>query len=385
MKSYNHLYETYISDENIRLAIKNLCKHKKKTREYRLRIVTGTITIGDLYYNPDKYIPMLKNYASHFHNMRHKPKEIYDGISRKKRKIIVPTIEEQIVHHMVINVIGPILSAPMYEHSYGSLPGKGGVNGSKRMRVWISKGGKNIKYCLKMDVHKFFDSIDKDILKGKIKELIHDDKFLDVLDKVIDVSNKGLPLGFYTSQWLANYYLTDLDHYIKEELGAKIYMRYMDDMAIFSSNKKELRYIRHQIDIYLKTRLNLEMKNDWSVFRFNVPVKNGEKPKDKYRFLDFMGYRFYRNRTTIRKSIMLKMGRYARRIHNKEKPTLYDVKKMLSYKGWLKHTDSYSFYLECIKPYVSFQKLRRRISNHDKKEKKDGMEKSRINVKSQPD
>ena len=85
----------------------------------------------------------------------------------------------------------------------------------KLIKKWIKHDTKNVKYCLKMDIRKFFDSIPHDIIKAKLAFLIHDKKFLNLLYEIIDVVYNGLPLGFYTSQWFANWYLQDLDHYIK--------------------------------------------------------------------------------------------------------------------------------------------------------------------------
>ena len=116
----------------------------------------------------------------------------------------------------------------MYYHSYGSLPGKGGHRGKKYIERWIRTDKENTRYCLKMDIRKYFDSVSHDVVKDQMRRMIHDEEFLRVLFEVIDVTDKGLPLGFYTSQWLANWHLTYLDYYIKQDLGAKYYMRYMD-------------------------------------------------------------------------------------------------------------------------------------------------------------
>ena len=353
MKSYNHLYETFISEENIRLAIKGACRNKGTRRDFK-----------DLRDNPDKYMDFIKREAENFKNSKHKPMEIYDGISRKKRTIIVPTFREQIIHHMAVNVLKPIFSRPMYTHSYGSIPGRGAHLAKKHIESTIRKGH-DVKYCLKMDIRKYFDSIPHEVLKKKLSDIIHDEKFLTVLFEIVDVIDDGIPLGFYTSQWFANFYLTDLDHYIKEVLKAKHYYRYMDDMVIFGSNKRKLHQMRRAIEEELN-KLGLVMKDNWQVFRFHY-IKDGE---DHGRFLDFMGFRFYRNRTTLRRSIAYKATRKARKIFKKDKPTIYDIRQMLSYLGWIKATDTYGMYLKYIKPVVDFGKYKKRISKHDKRRSK---------------
>ena len=369
MKSYNHLMEEYLSEENYRLAVRNATKHKGgKKRKYRkARFFRDHV---------DELMPELLDYAEHFRNEEHTPKEIYDGIRRKCRHIIVPSMREQVVHHMVVNVLKPIFLKGMYEHSYGSLPNRGATRGRGRKKgtrggketieKWIRKDKKGMKYCLKMDIRKYFDSIPHEILKAKLAALIHDRAFLAILFEIVDAmpDGRGIPIGFYTSQWFANWYLSGLDHYIKEQLHARHYIRYMDDMVIFGGNKKELHRIRNEIERYLNEELGLEMKGNWQVFLFHYVRKNG---KETGRFLDFMGFRFYRNRTTMRRSIMLKAARKAKRIGRKgRRKTIYDCKQMLSYLGWIDAADVYGMYRKRIKPYVNFQELRRRVGRYDR-------------------
>ena len=350
MKSYNHLYEKFISDENIKLAIKNASKGKRDRKSVKKRIQ-----------NPH-FVDEIRAYAQNFRNKKHRPKEIYDGIQRKKRTIIVPSFDEQVIHHMVVNIIKPIFMKGMYEHSYGSIPGRGAHSGKDAIRKWISKGGKDCKYVLKMDIRKYFDSIPHDIYLRKLREIIHDEEFFKILEEITSIIPQGIPLGFYTSQWTANWYLQGLDHYIKEELKAVYYIRYMDDMVIFGSNKKQLHCMRAMIERYLRDELGLELKKNWQVFRFDY---NG-----RFRDLDFMGFRFFRDRITLRKSIMIKASRTARKIHKAGKPSIYAARQMLSYLGWIDHTDSYGFYLAWIKPIVNFGQLKKRISSYDKKQRR---------------
>lgn len=344
MKSYNHLWEKFISDENIELAIKNASKGKKNRASVRRRLDNPNLKKEIIYY------------ANHFKNRQHKPQEIYDGIQRKRRTIIVPSFDEQVIHHMVVNTLKPVFMHGMYKHSYGSIPKRGGLKGKKAIEKFIRKHPKDCKYILKMDIRKYFESVPHEIYLGGLRKLIHDKRFLGILEEITGVIPKGLPLGFYTSQWTANWYLQGLDHYIKEELHASFYIRYMDDMVVFGSNKRNLHRIKDSIEDYLNT-LGLELKDNWQVFRFDY--------NSKYRFLDFMGFQFYRNRTVLRRSIMLKATRKARRVWKMDKITVHSARQMLSYLGWIKHTNTYGMYLTWIKPIVSFQDLKRRISRYD--------------------
>lgn len=254
MKSYNHLYEICISETNRRESLK-LAKHSP-----RLRDIFTNRHMGD-----DAIVEKSFNWIVNYKNAEHEPVYIYDGISRKERIIIVPTAEELLVQHNVVNALKPMFCKGMYEHSYASLPGRGAHKGKQVIEKWIRADKKNCKYVLKMDIKHFFDSIPHELLKVKLRKTIHDDKMMDLLFRIIDVTEIGIPLGFYTSQWLSNWYLQGLDHYIKENLGAVHYMRYMDDMVIFGSNKKVLHRMRQTVADYLESELGLELKANWQV------------------------------------------------------------------------------------------------------------------------
>ena len=280
-------------------------------------------------------------------------------------------------------------------------------------------------YVLKMDIHHFFESIDRTILKGKLREVIRDRRFyrllcvliefdriaetvkiledvatemsvsevrelvsciafdndagaceilrgagvwgetLESVMRVIRERRKGVPLWYFTSQWFGNFYLKKLDHYIKQELGAVHYMRYMDDMVILGKSKKKLHAAQKAIEAYLQKELKLELKADWQVFRFEYVAKDGTVCG---RMLDFMGFQFHRDRITMRKSTIQRARAKAFRIKAKDKITWYDAAVMLSYMGWFDHTDTYDYYLKYIKPNVNVKKLKKVVSKHQRKE-----------------
>ena len=357
MKSYNNLFNKMLSDEAIEIAIKNATKNKH-TQVYIMPYLE----------NRKNTFESARTWLTKYQTIKHRPVEIYDGISRKKRTIIVPSTIEIVVQHSVVQVLMPIFMKGMYQHSYASIPNRGAHKAKKYIEKCIRKDPRNVKYCLKMDIRHFFESISHDILKNKLKKIIRDEKMLDILYKIIDTTEHGLPLGFYTSQWLANWYLQGLDHYIKEQLHAKYYVRYMDDMVIFGSNKRELHKMLEAIRDYLNEELKLEIKDNWQIFRFDYTDKKG---KHRGRDLDFMGFRFFRYKTILRRSIMLKASRKAKKIYKKEKPTVYELRQFISYLGWIKATDTYNFYLKHIKPYVAIQYCKRRISRYQKRVNKE--------------
>lgn len=298
MKSFNGLFEECITSENIDLAIKNV---KKGSKGYRKR------KLEEYMRDVDKFKADILEYFTHYKNAHHIPKEINDGISRKKRTIIVPTVMELIVQHMLMSVFRKYFRTSFYYHSYGSIPGKGPHLAKENIEKFVRSTSEDTNYFLKVDVKKFFDSVPHDILKDKLSKRIRDKRYLKVLFEIIDVTEVGIPIGFYTSQWLANWYLSDFDHWVKEKLKAKVYYRYMDDIVIFDRDKKKLHWMRKEIQNYLNKNLGLTLKENWVVAKFDD------------RCLDFVGFKFYRNRTTIRKSILRKTRRKANRINKKKK------------------------------------------------------------------
>lgn len=197
-----------------------------------------------------------------------------------------------------------------------------------------------------------------DILLAKLRKLIHDDRFYNLIEKIVNVNSVGIPLGFYLSQWLANWYLQGLDHYIKENLHAKYYIRYMDDMVIFDENKSRLHLIRHLIVMYLELSLGLKMKENWQVFLFDKGSVG--------RPLDFMGYKFYRDRTVLRWTILLRALRKTLKLSKVERPSIFEIRQVLSYLGWFKHTDTFNLFKYKIENIIDLTVYKNRISKFDR-------------------
>lgn len=135
-------------------------------------------------------------------------------------------------------------------------------------------------------------------------------------------------------------------------------------MIIFGSNKKDLHKMRLRIDEYLNS-LGLELKGNWQVFRFEY-VKNG---KHYGRDLDFLGFRFFRNKTILRKKLLYKATRKARRMCRKTITTVHDKRQLLSYLGWFGCTDTYNAFKRRIKPFVNIKSCKRSVSNFSKGER----------------
>lgn len=306
----------------------------------------------------------------------HIPFKINDGVSRKVRYIIKPNFSEQIVHHLMMSAVKDKIMQGMYELNCGSIPRRGGTYAKEATEKYIKahqKDGK-VNYCLKIDIHHFFQSISHQKLKTLLFKNIKDQKLLDLFYATIDAyedhhdenDRYGIPIGFYTSQWLANWYLQGLDHYIKQNLKAGFYVRYMDDMVIFGSSKEELRYILNEIIKYLGD-LKLILNKKWQIFPFDNRVTSVGKLLKRGRCVDFVGFKFYRDRTILRKNLMLRGTRKARKIKKQRDCNWYEATQFISSYGWFKNCNTKHCMNKWVWPYIRLESMRRKISKHKKK------------------
>jgi len=186
----------------------------------------------------------------------------------KSRFISAAPERDRVVHHALVNVIEPIFERRFIHGSYACRKGKGTHRALRQFVSWV----RSSRYVLKMDIRKFFPTMDHEILKGRIRRFVKDPEVLRLCDLIIDGSNeqepviqwfagddlftpvirrKGIPIGNLTSQFFANIYLDALDHFVKERLRVGRYLRYVDDFCCFHDDKGFLREIRSEISAFL--------------------------------------------------------------------------------------------------------------------------------------
>lgn len=253
-------------------------------------------------------------------------------IYEPKERLIyrLPYYPDRIVHHAIMNIMEPIWKSIFIKQTYSSIKNRGIHACAKDVRFALDNFPKETRYCLKLDIHKFYPSIDHEILKKIIRIKIKDNRLLKLLDDIID-SAPGVPIGNYLSQFFANLYLAYFDHWVKETLRCKFYFRYADDIVIMGNDKVLLNLTLLNINYYLTTKLKLELKSNYQIF----PVDS--------RGIDFVGYRFYHSHTLLRKSIKVKINRLLDR-YERGYIALSKLKiSMQSYFGWLKYCNSKHF------------------------------------------
>lgn len=253
----------------------------------------------------------------------------------KERLISSLPFRDRVVHHAIMNIIEPIWTSIFISHTYSCIKGRG-IHGAVKHLKRDLKDTYNTKYCLKMDVRKFYPSIDHDILKLIIRRKIKDIQLLLLLDGIID-SAPGLPIGNYLSQFFANLYLSYFDHWIKESKGVAYYYRYADDIVILAENKLYLHSLLFDIRKYLTEELNLQLKKNYQIF----PVDS--------RGIDFIGYVFRHGNIRMRKRIKRNFCRLAARLNKKDIPVKDYKQRLCSHIGWAKHCDSNNLLKKIIK------------------------------------
>jgi len=213
--------------------------------------------------------------------------------------------------------------------TYASIPKRGIHNALYTLRQYL-KDEENTKYCLKIDIHHFYPSIDRKILKLLLRRKFKDNNILWLMDMIIDSmeGNKGIAIGSLFSQYAGNFYMSYFDHWIKEAKHIKYYQRYCDDMIFLSSSKQELHNLLKDINIYLDNNLNVELKPNYQIFPVDI------------RGIDFLGYRSFRHYTILRKSTYKNFKRkilHIYKLYSKYKNLTYkQVCTINSYLGWLK-------------------------------------------------
>ena len=263
-----------------------------------------------------------------FRTSSYKERIIYEPKERIIYKL--PFNPDRIVQHALMRIIEPIWDKMFIYDSYACRKGKGIHVGSRRTMEFVRKN----KYCLKMDISKFYPSVDHDVLFEIIQRKI---KCNDTLWLIKDIiysypDGKNVPIGNYTSQWFGNLYMNELDQYLKHEHEIKYYLRYCDDFCVFHNDKKFLREVTEIINDFLKDRLKLHLSK-CDLF----PVSRG---------VDFLGYRHFPKYILIRKSTVKRIKKRLSQLPRMLSKGYISIDQyrssLASTIGWLKWANSYN-------------------------------------------
>jgi len=281
----------------------------------------------------------LNNLLTDLKTNNYKPGKYHEFIiyEPKERLIKALPFRDRIVHQWYIEeFIKPYIIPRFIKDTYSCIEGRGSHKGIKELQKYMRKlyqVNKNY-FVLKCDIHKYFYNVDKNILFDIMKKYISDKDLLN-LTKIIIFDTEddiSIPIGNYTSQYFANIYLNELDHYIKEELKVKYYIRYMDDFVILLENKEECKKIKASIEEFLNTKLHLKLNNKSKYFHNKFGI-------------DFLGYRIFNDYKLLRKNSKKKIRKKIKKWNKEfENGSLDKHKVKLSINSWINHVshcDSY--------------------------------------------
>ena len=322
---------------------------------------------------------------------QHKPGKTRSIMSSgKEREIEIARLKDHIVQWMAMLTIENMMIKRMYRYSCGNLPKRGIEDARKHVQKWVRSG--DCTHFVKLDIRHFYQTVDLTKLSEQLHRQIKDAKFLRVLDQIVFSSAQqetlfenphNLAIGYYSSPWFANIYLTPLDRFITESLYkerrgkrlhlVKHFLRYVDDLLLMG-NKTDLKKAIKKIKAFCRDMLGIRIKDAWEICQVGELLPPDEKGRMKLKpgtkQVDIVGYTFTRTTTRVRAGSFLRIRRLAKRINKRldEKGfiVLRTAQAMLSRSGWFKHADSKNFTALYITPFLNLNFIKEVVSYADR-------------------
>lgn len=269
---------------------------------------------------------------------RSSPYRYFERKERGKVRSIaaLPFFPDRVVHWAVTLTTEDIFVKGFIAQTYAAIPGRGTHMALRDLKDALRHS--DAKYCAKFDVRHYFESIDKDIMMEKIRRRIKDPVVLELYEEIVHgYPRSGLPIGNLTSQYLANLYLSDIDHFFKEKYHAKYYFRYMDDIVILGWSSAWLHRVRTVLERKL-AEIGLKLNRKWQIF----PVED--------RGVDFVGYRTWPDHVLLRNGTKRRMKAKMERIMDAEETDDSMRSCVASYHGILQWCDGWRLHRKYIEP-----------------------------------
>jgi len=256
---------------------------------------------------------------------------VVDKYTGKTRQIDAPTLKDKIVQHAIVLPMQDKMMGYMIKHTLASLPGRGVEYGRKLLKHFACTGGKNVKYVVKWDIKHFYDEVDVSQVMALLSKRIKDSRVINLIWECLYRREHGLLLGSYLSQWIANIVLSPVDHWVKDEMRVKHYIRYMDDSVAFFSSKKKAKHFSSLLLAFVR-RLVLTVK---TVGRGAIMIWKWENQS-----LDMIAYKTSRNgKQKLRAKIYLSLLRMMRRVKKAGSASRMQARSIVSRWGFVKHSD----------------------------------------------
>ena len=302
-KRAGNLYQKTQDREFVKAVLIEACRGRHDRRDVRR-------VYENLDAKTDTLVRIFKEHSFKPHAVRKTRR--YDTSSQKWRDIkTVPFFPDACIQWVIIYILmEPVFMRGMDHYCCSSIPGRGGERIKKRLTEYLLHNHKDSKYAGQMDVHHYYDNISITKLMKKLRRRCKDEELLQLIELIIRSASEdgehGLAIGLYICQWLANFFLEDIDRKVRESGLVRCYVRYMDNMTALCGNKRRLHKLRKLIEEEL-AELGLELKGDWQIFR------TAKRP------VVAVGYRFYGNGCIVfRKRTWLKARRQFMRVKKKQ-------------------------------------------------------------------
>lgn len=315
MKRFGNLYARICDISNLRLAAENAARNKRRRDEVR-----------DFFANLEENLLELHRLLI-YRLYRTSAYEIFEKIEGKRRLIFKLPFRDRVVHWAIMQVLEPIWTPQFTADTHACIKGRGMHSLLKKLRADLAADPEGTAYCLKLDIRKFYPTIDHWILKTVVRRKIKDPEVLWLLDEIID-SAEGVPIGNYISQYLANLYLSELDHLLKEVAGVRYYYRYADDMVLLAGDKPTLHGWLVLINDWLNEERRVDLKSNYQIF----PVES--------RGIDFVGYVTFHTHCLARKKNKQGLCRELAKLRRAGVPEAEIMLLTASRAGFMKHCDS---------------------------------------------
>ena len=247
VKRVGHLMEQICRSDNLSEAFLRAAKGKSCKREVRLFRQDLSLELAsmarDLSDGSYRFAP-------------YREFTIYDP---KKRQICAAAFRDRVAFHSMMRVCHQVFDNYQIYDSYASRIGKGVYAALERAEQFCRKN----TWFVKLDIVRYFDNIDQEVMMSQLCRLFKDPRLLQIFQRLLNTyetsCKRGLPIGNLTSQYFANHYLSIADHYCKENMGVKYMIRYMDDLIMFSNDKKQLLEWCEEYRRFISEHLHLKL------------------------------------------------------------------------------------------------------------------------------
>jgi len=342
------------------VTMDDVCNHENALAARHVCFKNQRSSMGKVFYKDDKNLFALADslYSGTSDHQSVRTFIHVDKYSGKKREIKVPSVRDKLIMHMLIMAMTPHMIGSdeiiregedekivhhdgyLIRHTVASIGNRGIEYGRKCLKHWARTGGSSVKYVVKWDLKKYYDSVDLVLFIRWLKKRIKDKRVIRLWWVFLYRRRTGLVIGSPLSQWAANLIFGPIGHWVKEYPGVSHHLQYMDDgVAFLPSKRKADRFMKDLIEKCREHGLTIKMEGPGAIRMWRW----SSSP------IDMLGYKTYRSGfQELRGGIYLSIARQLGRIESVGRPSRIQARSVLSRKGMVQHSDCNRLYLRII-------------------------------------